>query len=60
MSETVTTAGGGSPTLNSFSLEINAVPEPVNLALGIFAGVMAGLGVWRVAARKTKPAEAKL
>lgn len=33
-------AGGNSPsTLMSWSLEITAVPEPVNVALGIFGGV---------------------
>lgn len=29
--------GAGSPTLNSFGLEITAVPEPGTLALGVFA-----------------------
>ena len=32
-------SGGGQSTLVSWSLEITAVPEPVNVALGIFAGV---------------------
>ena len=32
-------AGGGTSTLNSWSLEITALPEPVNVALGIFGGV---------------------
>jgi hypothetical protein len=32
-------AGGGTSTLNGWSLDITAVPEPVNVALGIFAGV---------------------
>lgn len=32
-------AGGGTSTLNSWSIDITAVPEPVNVALGIFAGV---------------------
>jgi subtilisin-like proprotein convertase family protein len=31
--------GSGPPTLTSWSLEITAVPEPVNVALGIFGGV---------------------
>lgn len=30
--------GGGQATLNGWSLDITAVPEPVNVALGIFAG----------------------
>jgi hypothetical protein len=54
-------AGGGTSTLNGWSLDITAVPEPVNIALGIFGGVcVAGLVVrsrpvrdrlhrWRVA-----------
>jgi len=33
-----TVKGGGSPTLTSWSLDITAVPEPVNVALGVFAG----------------------
>lgn len=33
-------AGGGTSTLNSWSLNITTVPEPVNVALGIFAGVI--------------------
>ena len=32
-------SGAGSPTLNSWELDINTVPEPVNVALGIFAGL---------------------
>ena len=32
--------GGGSTTLNNWSLGIEAVPEPVNVALGIFGGVL--------------------
>jgi hypothetical protein len=32
-------AGGGTSTLNGWSLDITAVPEPVNVALGIFVGV---------------------
>src|ERR1035441_9047378 len=32
-------AGGGTSPLNGWSLDITAVPEPVNVALGIFAGV---------------------
>ena len=32
--------GGGNSTLNSWSMDITAVPEPVNLALGVFAGLL--------------------
>jgi subtilisin-like proprotein convertase family protein len=36
--------GGGTSRLNSWSLDINCVPEPVNVALGIFGVVLtAGL-----------------
>jgi subtilisin-like proprotein convertase family protein len=31
--------GGGTSTLTSWTLDIEAVPEPVNVALGIFAGL---------------------
>ena len=33
-------SGGGQPQVLSYSLDITTVPEPVNLALGIFGGVM--------------------
>ncbi|MEI7533517.1 MAG: hypothetical protein WCK57_04050 [Verrucomicrobiae bacterium] len=46
-----TLAGGGDATLNGWSLDITAVPEPVNVALAIFGGV---LGVWSVSRRWTK------
>jgi len=36
-----TIAGGGNATLNGWSLDITAVPEPVGLALGFVAGLMA-------------------
>lgn len=32
-------SGGGQSQLVSWELDITAVPEPVNLALGVFAGV---------------------
>ena len=32
-------SGSGNPTLVSWELDVTAVPEPVNVALGIFAGV---------------------
>jgi hypothetical protein len=31
---------GDAPTLNSFNVTLDAVPEPVNVALGIFGGMM--------------------
>jgi len=31
--------GGGATTLDGWSLDITAVPEPVNVALGIFGGI---------------------
>lgn len=42
------TSGGGTSTLNSWSLGITAVPEPVNVALGVFGGLFAigGLAGW--------------
>ncbi|MEI6193070.1 MAG: hypothetical protein WCS42_01935 [Verrucomicrobiota bacterium] len=46
-----TLAGGGDATLQGWSLNITAVPEPVNVALAIFGGV---LGVWSVSRRWTK------
>jgi subtilisin-like proprotein convertase family protein len=40
--------GGSSPsTLTSWSLEITAVPEPVNVALGVFGGVLLLIGLVR-------------
>jgi subtilisin-like proprotein convertase family protein len=39
-------SGGGTSTLTSWSLDIEAVPEPVNVALGIFAGL--GVFWWRL------------
>ena len=33
-------AGGGTSDLDGWSLEIAPVPEPVNVALGVFAGVV--------------------
>ena len=40
-------SGGGVSTLNGFSVDITAVPEPINTALGIFLGLwgaLAGVG----------------
>jgi subtilisin-like proprotein convertase family protein len=47
--------GAGNPMLNSFSLEITAVPEPVNVALGVFAAaglLLQGGRAWRQRCRK--------
>jgi hypothetical protein len=47
------TSAGGENTLVSWSLDITAVPEPANVALGVFAGVLVLTGVARkVRARK--------
>lgn len=35
-----TIPGGGNATLNGWSLNITAVPEPVNVALGVFGGLL--------------------
>ncbi len=40
-------AGGGNATLNGWSLDITAVPEPVNMALGFFGVIAAGVVAWR-------------
>lgn len=42
-----TVTGGGSETLQGWSLDLTAVPEPVNVALGIFGVVLAGTGFVR-------------
>lgn len=47
-------SGGGTSTLNSWSLNIEAVPEPVNVALGIFGGLLGGLGLVRHYAAKRR------
>jgi subtilisin-like proprotein convertase family protein len=38
---------GDPSTLVSWSLDITAVPEPVNVALGVFGGVFVAVAVWR-------------
>jgi hypothetical protein len=49
-------SGGGSPVLDSWSLNIVEVPEPVNAALAVFLGVVLMVaGVRR--ASKMKPVE---
>ena len=40
-------AGSGQSELVSWSLGITAVPEPVDMALGIFAGLLVLGGLWR-------------
>jgi hypothetical protein len=42
------TSAGGVNTLNSWSLDITAVPEPLNMALGIFGVLLAAgsMGSW--------------
>lgn len=42
-----TLAGGGNATLNGWSLNVDAVPEPVNMALGIFGALMGTVVIWR-------------
>jgi hypothetical protein len=48
-------SGGGSPTrIQTWELEITAVPEPVNVALGIFGGLFGAGLLWkRVRSRQT-------
>jgi hypothetical protein len=45
--------GGGSATLNSWSLDVTEVPEPVNVALGVFAVGFVALHGFRFWRRKT-------
>jgi len=42
-----TIAGGGNATLNGWSLDMTSVPEPVNVALGMFAVFALGASVIR-------------
>lgn len=44
--------GGGEATLSSWDMEITGVPEPVNVALGIFGGFFALVQGWRWWKRK--------
>jgi hypothetical protein len=43
-------AGGGNSTLTGWSLDITAVPEPVNVALALFGALFAGVAAvrWRL------------
>jgi len=49
-------SGGGTATLNSWSLELTVVPEPVTLALGLFVVMLVALAglkwVWRTRRRR--------
>jgi subtilisin-like proprotein convertase family protein len=38
---------GGNSTMNGFSVSVSAVPEPVNLALGVFGGLLAAVALCR-------------
>ena len=51
-----TLAGGGDATLNGWSLDITAVPEPVNVALVVFAVVLVSAGGIRRYSRMSKAA----
>ena len=42
-----TGGGNSSPTLVNWSLDITAVPEPINVALGVFGVVFAGMAAGR-------------
>jgi hypothetical protein len=45
-------SGGNTSTLVSWGLEITAVPEPANVALGAFAVLIGGMKIWRRIGRK--------
>ena len=40
-------AGGGQAQVLSWGVNITAVPEPINVALGVFGAVFAGVAVVR-------------
>jgi hypothetical protein len=46
-------SGGAQSTVVSWGLDITAVPEPANVALGIFGGLLGIGGLWR-ARRKAR------
>jgi hypothetical protein len=48
-------SGGSISTINGWSLEIIPVPEPINVALGIFAAVGLSLSAFK-AGRRHSPA----
>lgn len=45
-------SGGSTGTLDSWSVDITAVPEPVNLALGLFVLLLAGTSSFRFCRRR--------
>jgi hypothetical protein len=49
-------SAGDQMTLNSFNLSITAVPEPVNVALGMFGAVLAGGLAWQLWQHRKGPA----
>jgi subtilisin-like proprotein convertase family protein len=49
------TAGGGQATLNDWSLNITAVPDPVNLALGLFVVMFLTLSILHWTGRLKHP-----
>jgi hypothetical protein len=51
------TSAGGQTTLNGWSLDITAVPEPVNVALGVFAAVFGAVNVRRLIWNPSKKSE---
>jgi len=40
-------AGGSQSRLVSWSLQVQAIPEPVEIALGVFGGLFTLIGLWR-------------
>jgi hypothetical protein len=48
-------SAGAQSTVESWELDITAVPEPANIALGVFGGLFLLTGIWR-AVRKSKAA----
>lgn len=51
-------SAGDTSTLNSFSVDITAVPEPVNVALGIFGVFLGGASIVRWHRQPTNPSAA--
>lgn len=47
-----TVSGGGTSTLNGWTLGITAVPEPANVALGVFGGLFAIAGLTKSVRRR--------